>query len=115
MKIRIEVAIACASLAFSALAFACAAPTEGGEEQTAEPAAAEHTTQESEALGKGGSSSGGGSTCLSRYQSCYISCGAIYGNKDPGTQAQCEALCDEIYNECSVRSPIGGSSGIIAF
>ena len=80
--------------------FACAAPAEQGPEPT------ENASTQSEALANTGG--GGTSTCDSRWQNCYFSCGALYGLKHPQTQGQCEALCDEIHTDCSgvTRSPI---------
>ena len=87
------------AIALSSAALACTAPTEPSEPS-------EPTGTQSEALANNGGG-GTGSTCDSRWQSCYISCGALYGNKDPKTQAQCEALCDEIHSDCGgFASPI---------
>lgn len=91
--------LACAMLgaiALSSAVFACTAPTDPdpGPNEPSEP-----TATQSEALANNGGG-GGTSTCESRWQSCYVSCGVLYGLKDPKTQAQCEDLCDEIHADC---------------
>lgn len=105
-----------ASAALALAAVGCAAPTEGNEGAPAEEkVATENTATRSEALIKGGggsTSSGGASTCDSRWQSCYISCGGAYG-RDPTTRQLCENLCDEIHSDCGGVGGGSSSGGII--
>ena len=80
------------------MAVGCAAPAEDGDD--VDDRRDESTgTQSQELQAKPPPGGGGGSTCLSRYQSCYITCSVSF--PDDRNRELCFEICDDIYRECT--------------
>lgn len=102
-------------LSFAALASAAAlaamltgcsgAPDDG---KTEEPAQEETIASTQQAQRKGGGGSGG-SSCVDRWQSCYIGCGVDHPEGD--MRDGCEDSCDASYRLCTIYGGIGGGGG----
>ncbi len=93
--LRVFQALSVAALG-AIMAVGCAAPPEDGDD--VDESQDESTGTQSQEL-QAKPPPGGGSTCVSRYQSCYTTCSVAY--PDGRNRQLCFEICDDIYRECT--------------